>query len=223
MDGGEERWQAAQFFGSDKADVRAAVDKAMLLTSAPYEKLRKEYQSPCCQQEYTMAVRGTGRVADNVQWYGILSHCLHVPSPHQIELSWKEHAMYINDGYVSKREVVTAGEVFEVTCSVMMGNDQKPVFQCSWHTGEVSASEVNTAVKRLFGSIPCTDTYGGGAGPRKLRLAATREGTSMYKESGEIMYTIADRHASSANLEGLPRCYHFLEAPIFISSRTLIF
>ena len=59
------RSQVTKLFGFDKADVCPAVDKAMLVTPAPDEELRKEQQSLCGQQE-CMAVHGTGRVGNYV-------------------------------------------------------------------------------------------------------------------------------------------------------------
>ena len=160
--GSGRRWSGPSFFGFDRPDVRVAVEEALLLPPVPVSDLRKEYATLCVAQEKyveTFAVPGTGRTGTIVQWAGVMHHGEPVESPHWLLAVGNDHVVYLRDGYQSCRQLTLADEaVADVVCSVVKdaGHDEKPLFKCTWSSGEVSGACINNVVQEVFTALQCS-------------------------------------------------------------------
>ena len=125
------------------------IEEAMHLPPIPFAKHREALPFSG-EQTYTAAVPGTGKAGDCVKWAGILSHGRKIDSPHWLIPCGDNLGIYLRDGYVAKRELVTADGDIEVTCSIGMDDDQRPQFKRSWLAGDISVSTVNDAIRQLF-------------------------------------------------------------------------
>ena len=158
---GGRRWHGPEFFAFNRPDVTRGIEEAMHLPPIPFAKHREALPFSG-EQTYTAAVPGTGKAGDCVKWAGILSHGRKIDSPHWLIPCGDNLGIYLRDGYVAKREVVTADGDIEVTCSIGMDDDQRPQFKISWLHETVSASTANlccTASLQKF-ALPHTPEMG---------------------------------------------------------------
>ena len=153
------RWTCASFFGLDRDDVACAMQQALLLPPVPIADLRNECESECTsQQEHaaTTTVPGTRIDGSSVRWAGVVQHGKPVDSVHWLLTVEEDSIIHLRDGYESHRKLsVTDGTIVDVRCQVVMGTDGKPLYKCTWPSGETSDSCCNNVVQNLFASVDC--------------------------------------------------------------------
>ena len=188
--GGGKRWAGPSFFGLDRADVRTAIDAALLLPPTSQTELISAQGTNSCAH-LTHVMSGTGKKKDLVSWVGVASLGELVESPHWV-IQYGERFVYLRNGYVARRKVVDATHgAVDIDCSVVMGESDKPVFKCMWTVSgvtEISFSpNANTCVRQVFAKLAC-----------ETKRAWEYEGLKFFG----LLLLKQDRHQGAASKQG---------------------